>query len=420
VPFVAVDSLADSYVGLFTFRELRRFVVRSHGVMMTVFVALAYGLLAMLQAGMLVFVHLAPPYYVTILWGSPFGYQPWNFPGLIAVAPWGIVELPLWGTFSMVFVTVGVAIGMTSAVLLAVALLRRRTATAGGPTSVGALAGLTPAMIGLLALGGCCSTTAAATAGVGVIAQVTGTTETNLLVNNWYLSVFQRAVVWVSLLAQEMLLRVYGHLFDPALGVGRRPSPARWDRRTVAGGVFRASLMVGGLAWILTAMEAWTTVAPGAASATLWFDWLALHFVPGGLALAAALVPAAFVRWFGAARRSAAVAGARVALFALGALLVAGVPPPFAAAGAVGLGNELLSLFGVAPAWGGVAPALGVGGSTFFRWTFEYLLLGGFALFLGLRPRTALAPLAWSARDESTRPRPDPSLPTEAPAPGPA
>jgi len=415
---VADAGLVDSYLGLITFREIRRYIVRSHAVMMTVFVGLAYGLFAMLEAGMLVLQHFTPPYYVTVLWGSAVNYQPWNYPGLLVVAPWGIVSLPAFGTFSMVFVSAGVAIGMTSAILLAIALARRRASAAAGPTSVGALAGLTPAMIGLLALGACCSTTAAATAGVGVIAQVTGTTETNLLLNSWYLGVFQMAVVWVSLLAQEMLLRVYGHLFDPALGVGRPAPAARWDRRSVAGGLLRAALLIGGVAWVLTAFEAWTTVAPGSASATLWFDWAGLHFATGGIAIVAALVPRPFARLFGGIARSAPGLLARAGLLGLGGLLLVGAPPPWAAAGAVGLGNELLGAFGVGAAWGGVAPALGVGASTAFRWTFEYLLLGGFALALAVRPTVAVAPLAWSAGPVPPRTEAGPLSPSDAPAPG--
>lgn len=398
---MAGAEVADAYVGLVTLREIRRYLVRSHAVMMTVFVGLAYGLFAMLEAGMLVLQHFGPPYYVAILWGNATGYQSWNYPGLLVVAPWGVVSLPAFGTVSMLFVTAGVAMGMTSAILLAVALVRRRATTAPGPTSVGALAGLTPAMIGLLALGACCSTTAAATAGVGVIAQITGTTEANLFLNSWYLGIFQMAVVWVSLLAQEMLLRVYGQWFDPALGVGRPTPPPRWDRRSVAGGLFRAGLLVGGVAWVLTAFEAWTTVAPGSAGATLWFDWVALHFVPGGVAIVAALAPRAFARRFDRTVSRAPALAARAGLLVVGGALLVGVPPPFAGAGAVGLGNELLGAAGVASAWGGVAPALGFGVATLFRWGFEYGLLGGFALLLALRPAVAVAPLTGASTESS-------------------
>lgn len=409
---MTAETLLDSYVGLLTFREIRRFLARSGGRMMAVFIGLIYGLFAMLEAGMLILQHYTPPYYVAVLWGSPVGYDPWNFPGLLVVAPWGVVQLPLFGTIAMVLVSAGVALGMSSAVLLAAALLRRRTAA--GPTAVGSLSGLTPAMIGLVALGACCSTSAAATAGVGVIAGITGTSEANLLLNNWYLGIFQLAVVWVSLLAQEMLLRVYGQLFDPALGVGRPAPRPRWDRGALSAGALRVGLLVGGLAWILTAFEAWTTVNPATASVALWVDWGLLHLLPGTAAMVAALLPAAFGRMLTAVRPARATVGIRSLLLAAGIALLCGMPPLLAASGLVGLGNELLGVLGVAPGWGGVAPPVGGGPYLAFRWTLEYGLLGLFSIGVGIAPR-AVADLL---RRGSTRPLAAPATRDAVPTDG--
>jgi hypothetical protein len=383
---------------LLTLREIRRYVARSRAIAMSAFIAVVYTLVSMLEGGMLLLQHVnvGGRTTVTLIFASGIGFQSWNYPGLLIVAPWGIVSLPFFGTISMALVAIGVGLGMSSAVMLGVALARGRSArAAAGPTSVGSLAGLTPAMVGLLALGACCSTTAAATAGVGVIAQLGGTTTTNLLVNSWYLGVFQIAVVWVALIAQEMLLRVYGGWFDPTVFREGAPLP-RWDRRALLGGLVRSALLVGGVLWSLAVFVDWTTISPAAASAGQWADWVVLHFLVSALALAAALFPGELVRRLAPARRTWGVTATRILAGTAGVLLAVGVPPPLSGTGMEGLVNEVLGAAGLPASWGAVAAPVAPGLALAFRWGMQFLLLGLFALGVALRPAESFRPLLWS------------------------
>ncbi|HTP53911.1 MAG TPA: hypothetical protein VML94_02975 [Thermoplasmata archaeon] len=398
---MAYRGSADSYLSLLTLREIRRYIVRSHAVMMSVFIGMVYGLLALTQSGMLVLVNLHGGY--TVLPVS----SPGSGPGYLVLAPWGVLSLPILGVIAMVLVAGGVALGMAVAVLLAVALVRRRGAPSGGPATIGSVAGLTPAMITLLAFGACCSTTAAASAGVGVIAQVSGSTTAALLVNNWFLSIFQVGIIAIALVAQEALLRVYGGLFGlPGAAPGATATAPRLSRRTAAGTALRAALLVAGVTWSLAMFAAWTTVAPGAASAATWVDWIVVHQGLAALAIGTALFPSAAADLFTGRLGASVARGLRGIALVGGGLLVVGAPPPLAGAGLEGLGNELLSWAGAPAAWGAVSPAYGPGAALAFRWGAQYLLLGGFAIVLALRPRRALRPVLWSV---------GPTDPTEEP-----
>jgi hypothetical protein len=367
--------------------------------MMTVFFSVLYALGSMTLGGMLILTHVGGGYTFEVLWGSGTGFQTWNYPGLLIVAPWGVVALPFFATVAMVLVSIGVGIGMAVAVLLGLALVRRRAKSAHQPAAVGSLAGLTPAMIALLTLGACCSTTAAATAGVGLVAQVSGSSTDTLLLNNWYLGVFQVAVVWIALVAQELLLKVYGGLFGlsaGAPGATSRVTPPRLSQRSVFGGALRVALLMGGVTWSLAMLVDWTAVAPAGASIADWVRWVVQHELLAIFAILAALFPRGLFEAF--SRQAGTLPGrlARGVLLVAGLSLAVGVPPPIAGWGLEGLGNELLGLFGAPAGWGAVAPVFSPGLDLYFRWGVQYLLLGGFAIAVALAPVRALSTIQWS------------------------
>jgi hypothetical protein len=379
---------------LITLREVRGYIRRSRAIAMAVFIALVYALGSMVLGGMLVFARFSGGYSVLLLWGNALGLQSWNYPGLLIEAPWGIIVLPFFATLSMILVSAGVGMGMAVAILLGVQQIRNRRTSAGRPAATGTIAGLTPALIALVTLGACCSTTAAATAGVGLVAQASGSSTSNLLLNNWYLGVFQVVVVYVALIAQELLLRVYGKMFaanDPAFAIATTPSVGPLDRRSLATAVLRAALIAAGVTWSLAVFADWTTTGPSAASAALWFNWLVEHWLIGGFAVFVALSPRAVQRW--------ALSGAftqvgrlfRAALCLGAGTLALWVPPPLAGAGVEGFGNELLGALGVASSWGAVAPAFPWGVALALRWGFQYLLLAGFALAVAAVPGPVLS-----------------------------
>jgi len=299
--------------------------------------------------------------------------------------------------------------------------VRERKQSAARPGVVGSVAGLTPAMIALVTLGACCSTTAAATAGVGLVAQASGSSLNNLLLNDWYLDVFQVTVVFVALIAQELLLRVYGGLFglDAPPGDVERPRarPAPMGARLIAGGALRAALLLGGVTWSLAMVAEWTTISPWTATPTLWFQWIFQHQVVAVVAILVALFPGAL---FSGVRRwanSPWTYSLRAALLVGGLSLVAWVPPAVAGGGAGGLVNELFGVWGLPAAWGAVAPAYSPGIALFLRWGLQYLLLGGFAVALAVAPERALRPLLWTLEDSDSTDTPSGEV-RPVPSPG--
>ncbi len=380
--------------------ETRRYIRRAHARMMVVFFAILYALGSMVLGGMLLLTRVRGGYTSEIMWGSALGTGQWNYPGILIVAPWGVVTLPFLATISMIVVSIGVGIGVSVAILISARLIQDRRRATATPGVVGSVAGLTPAMIALVTLGACCSTTAAATAGVGLVAQASGSNLNSLLVNNWYLDLFQMTVIFVALLAQEMLLEVYGGLFglEPRGDSNAMAPPlaSPGAARRIAGGALRATLLLGGVTWSLAMFAEWTTVSPATASAGLWFQWIFQHQLLGGFAIVAALFPSTVISVV--TRRATTTAGYafRTALLLSGLSLAAWVPPAVAASGAPGFVNELLGAGGFSAAWGAVAPVYSPGVALFLRWGSQYVLLGGFAVAVALAPRVALSPLAWT------------------------
>jgi hypothetical protein len=299
----------------------------------------------------------------------------------------------------MVVVGVGVGYGMTVAFLLAIRLVRNHGLATGGSTATGAFAGLTPAMISLVTLGACCSTTAAATAGVGLVAQASGTTASNLLLNNWYLGVFQIVMVWVALLAQEMLLVVYAGLFGrPTTGEwsGVASSGRRVDGRFIAGAAVRILLLAAGVIWALAVLAEWTTVNPTSAGAGYWFQWIFQHWLLAALAIGAALFPTASRNALVRARSG--LGWVMLTLVAVSGLsLLLWVPPPLPTWGVDALGNQVLGAVGGPASWGAIGPGAVGGVALYLRWALEYLLLGGFAIASVVRPQRIFAWLTDSA-----------------------
>jgi hypothetical protein len=382
-------------------------------------IAMIYALISMFFGGMIVLGTVRTQYGLFVLWGSGTGQAPWNYPGLILVAPWGVVTLPFFATITMIIVSIGVGIGMGVAVVLTLRLVKTRRSEAAGATAVGSVAGISPAIIALVTLGACCSTSAAATAGITLIAHASGTTSYNLLANSWYLGVFQMGVLWVALVAQEQLIAVYGDLW----GVGTR-SPSLTAQtmppispRFVLGGILRVALLVTSVLWTLTMVASWIAIAPLSASATLWGGWTFQHLLVPGLIGAAALAPVALARifdWHGPAKRGTQLL--RAFLFLGGVSLAIGLPFPLSAGGWYGLGNLLLGVAGAPSTWGSVGAGTALSLGLLVRWALEYLLLGAYAMLLALRPQIALRPLMWTVARSRNRTAPSSAPPTSVPA----
>jgi hypothetical protein len=388
---VPESAPAPDLLSVLSLREIRGFLRRSHAIPLAVFLGVAYALGSMLEGGMLILEPLRGGTTIEILLASGTGSGWWNYPGLLVVAPWGILALPFFATIAMVGVSIGVGLGMAVAVGLVLRLLRPSPQEVARSKAVGVATGLTPAMIGLVTLGSCCTTTAAATGGIGLIAQASGTSTANLLVNSWYLGVAQLAIVGVGLFAQELLLAVYGGL----LGIGPRRGAVEvppLDRRWAVGAVFRGALAIGGILWSLSMLAEWTTRPPVGAGAGWWFQWVAQHQLLGALAVAAAFCPSGAYRFASWARRGPGRwVGGIVAVVALS--LLVWLPPVLTGAGLDSLTDQVLGAVGAPTAWGALVPGAQPVWAMVARWVLEYLVPSGFALGMVLSPERVFSPL---------------------------
>jgi hypothetical protein len=284
------------------------------------------------------------------------------------------------------------------------------------------VAGLTPAMIALLTLGACCSTTAAATAGIGVVANATGTSTLNLLVNSWFLSIFQLAVLWIALVAQERLIGVYSALLDPTQVETTTARGIVLNRRTAVVALARVLLLGAAVTWSLSMLADWTVTSPLNASAAQWADWIFLVQVPAVTAAGLALAPGAVGRLRFRGLGPAVGIAARAFLVMCGALLLIGLPAAAASAGFHGWGNELLGSLGVPASSGGVVLS-GFGGVALaLRWALQMWPLAIATLALAVAPRAVTDGMQFhregSPDPSEPRPQAPPALSAPAPWPG--
>lgn len=371
-------------VALVTLREVRRLLRTSSFRGAAVLFGVLYVLGALLVGGMLTLANYGGGTTYEIVLGSPLGYQWWHFPALYVAAPWGNLQLPLFPTIAMVLVGVGVGLGMAVAAVLLLRLLRPTREERARGKAVGAVTGLTPAMISLVTLGACCSTSAAATAGIGLVASASATSVSAVLYNDWYLGVFQIVVVWASLFAQELLLTVYQGLVGPGAASvrTREPSAGPW----LGVGAVRTLLFVGGLLAVLSVGADWTAVNPLRAGSGVWASWVLQFALLGAVAVSLALFPLGTVGALQRLRRS------RPGLVLLGLLAVAGasvlvwLPAPLPAWGFTSVPDQLLGVLGAPAAWGAAPVPAASLGWLLFRWVVVMGIPSAFAILASTRP----------------------------------
>ncbi len=413
-------------LSILTLRRTRA-VVRGRGGRLAVAgIALAYVFIALLAGYMLEFARTgASGVSVEVLTNR---YSPawWNYPALLVVAPGGVLALPFLATVAMVLVSMGVGLGMGAGLILEVRFVRSwRTVKASGGTA-SPLAGLTPAMVAVLTLGACCSTSAAAAGGIGAIAEASGTTYNQILLNSWYLNVFQVAVLGLALIAQEQLIAVYGNLLGTSSEASQRvPDATRRAASTVRGPVpaVRLFLIVTGTLWTLSLLVQLAAPSAGAPLTGRIIGAIYQHGFIGVAAIAAGLLPGSVRRAVTQPKLQRFVRGGRALLLVGGASIAVGVPPPVSGWGVYGLGNEVLGAAGVPARLGGVPPPGGFGAPMDLFVAAIYATLGIATILFALYPCEVLrrltgdgttptsGPVASSAgstgaRDPAGRPEP--------------
>ncbi len=349
-------------------------------------ISVSFAFVSMLVGQMLTLEPVGGTGFVGVTW-SGGGGRWWDFPELVAVQPWGFVVLPFLPTVVMVLVSLGVGVGGAVGALLLLDLRRSRSIGHGASSAGGAAAGVSPAITGLATLGACCCTGCAGAAGLTVMAAVSGTQLSTLLLDDWYVGIFQLVVVYVALVAQERVLRTTRN--DCAV-------PPPLDGRFIAGALLRVGLLVAGITWSLSMFVEWGEWSPLAADGATWFHWIFEHQLLAVTAVSAGLFPEEFtgsVRRF--ARRPFGRAG-RLALGVAGITWGIGVPAVLVGAGLGGTLNEWVGVLGLPDAWGAATPDGVLGPALYFHWLFQHLLLAGFALSVALDPVAATRLLSWT------------------------
>lgn len=392
----AGDVLLDR-IHFATLAETRRRLRTPGGLALVLAIAVPYTFASLVIGEMLLLTPVQGDATVQVVYGS--GSQWWNYPGLLVIQPWGVLTLPFFPTVAMVLVSAGVGLGGATGIQLIRPYFaaRRDRATAGSPAS-GIAAGVGPAITGLGTLGACCCTGCAGAAGVAVVAAASGTTVNDVLFNNWYIGVFQVAIVYIALLAQERLLR------QPA---DYCPVPPPVDRRFLAGALLRMALLVAGITWSLAMFVEWGDGSPLAADGPTWYHWIFEHQLLAGTAMAAGLFPKEFAGAVRALAPRLAGAPGRIALLVAGVTWGIGVPPALVGLGLGGTVNEVLGFVGVPASGGGETPDASLGAPLYFHWTFQHVILAAFAIGIGVAPWAATRPLLWTVGADVVVERPD-------------
>jgi len=384
-----------------TLPEIRQRMRSRSARVVAIGTACLFALVSMLAGEMIVLQNISGPAVFQVL-SSPPGGQWWNFPQPFAILPWGTVALPFLPTVCMALVSAGVGIGVGVGFVM-IAPLVRRSPTPARPVATGAAAGVAPAIAGLATLGACCCVGCVGATGVSIVAAASGVSIASLYLNDWYIGLFQVGVVFVSLLATESILeRVATHA----------EAAPRFDARFLAGAVLRVCLMIAGITWSLAMLVEWGELSPLVAPPGVIYHWTFEHQLLALTAIAAGLFPREFTILIRRIALRPVGLALRVALAFAAFTWGAWVPPSLTALGLGGFLNELFGVLGLPGAWGAIAPDSAPGAALLFHWSFQHLLLSGFAMALAVAPTSATQPLWWTV---SAEPSPTPGARVRGP-----
>ncbi len=372
--------------------NVRRLLRERHGWLLAIGLAIAFAIISMFIGGMITLSPVQGAYEFELIGWS--GTQSWWFyPEFLGVQPWGLVQLPWFPTLAMTLVSLGAGMGAAAGIVLLAPLLRRKNRKSGAALG-GIAAGTAPAAAAFATVGACCCTSCGTAAGLVVVAATTGTSVSDLLINTWYLALFQISVVYAALLFQDRALRrSLDHCVVPKL-----------DRYLIATSLLRLALLIAGLTWAMAMFAEWAQTDPWTAPAPIWYHWMFEHLLLSGVAISVALFPAeleAVVRRWG--HRIPGLA-TRV-LLAVAAITWGGwVAPSLVQLGLGGFFNELFGYLGLPSAWGATPPDVALGPALYFHWAFQHLLLAGFSLSLAVAPLTVLRWLNRSSEAPESQP----------------
>ena len=349
-------------------------------------VAVVYAFVSMLLGLMLSFFNTEQNSVTIYLLtrGNPW----WNYPGVLVIAPGGVIALPFLSTVTMVLVSAGVGLGAAASLLLLVPRLRVGREVGAVRSMASTVAGgATPAIAGLATLGACCCTSCVGAAGIAVVAAASGTNVADVIRNNWYVALFELAIVGLSLMLLERSL---------SLPPEACPLPPPKDRRFAVGTALRLALLVAGITWSLAMFVEWGDTPPLAAPSGTWYHWIFEHQLLAGLAITAGFLPQETAAVVGRSARRLRSLAWRTPLLIAGITWGIGVPASLVGWGIGGLGNELMGYLGAPAGWGAIPPDSALGAPLYFHWVLQHALLSAFAISVAVLGEAAFRPLLWS------------------------
>jgi hypothetical protein len=221
------------------------------------------------------------------------------------------------------------------------------------------------------------------------VAVASGTSYDQILLNSWFLNVFQIMVLGIALIAQELLIGIYAGLVKTVPTEAPSPveaprSAARRFRAPVL--AIRVFFIVAGTLWVLSGLVGLTAHASSATFPGFLVGDLLQHGFVGVIAIAAGLTPSLLLGLSTQDQRARVVRAGRALLLVGGASIAVGVPPPLTGWGLSGFGNYLLGAVGVPTRMGGVMPPGGGGVVLDLGIASLYALLGVLAVLLALYP----------------------------------
>ncbi|MCI4330751.1 MAG: hypothetical protein L3K19_02745 [Thermoplasmata archaeon] len=406
-----MPGVVRSVLSLGTLRETRAILRSTRAWVLIVPLAGAYLFISMLIGGMLTLAPTNLPFFWEVLTPGPGALSWWNYPALVVVGQWGVLDLPFLPTITMAIVSTAVGIATAATLVLVFGnsrafqwLFARRRGTMSMGVGPAAAAGAAPAITGIATLGACCCTSCASVAGISVVAATSGSSLTQLLENSWYLSVFQLVVVGAALIIQERAIR---------LARTACPVPPPRDRRYYASSLIRLGLLIAGVTWSLAMLVEWITLPPSEAPPAIWYHWTFEHQLLAGLAIGAAMLPREFVDVVIARSRTITIRTLRGLALLAGITWGIWVPPYLTDLGLGGFLNELLGYLGYPASVGAIPPDSPLGAALYFHWSMQHLLLASFAIAFAVSPIRVGSMLLWSVEARGV---PSPA-PTEGAAP---
>jgi hypothetical protein len=353
-------------------RNSRSIVSSLQGKLLWLSFSILFGLVSMILGGMLAIV----PISVVRIYVAYSGIPRWDYPMLWIDFHRLVMVFPFLPTILMILISAGVGLGSAVALMLAIGSRSKYKAS-----TIGSV----PLITGFATAGACCCTSCLSTAGIAVIAAVSSVPTWEILMNDWYLGLFQLSIVFLSLLVLERELERNKETCNVTYS----------KKKMTLSVILKISLLIAGITWSLAMLVEWGEISPLSASLPTWYHWIFEHQLLSSFAILSAFFPS---KMYSIIRsRSLGAILLRVGLVLSALTWGFWVPEQLTNIGLGGFLNELFGYINLPLSLGAVPPDSSLGIPLLFHWIFQHELLSIFALSASLIPRKVFAPLLWSS-----------------------